>query len=196
MCQKEEDMSSYTEGQIHQLANKLEAEGFTPEDITKLGQLKNLSDIIRGLFCGTHELRLVRHIINCDADPFIPSGSKVVEHRKGGQGQLEWNMKKVSLYLSELQKDGKYIEGNKLREELKAMPVLNANVLDYLLAHPRIIPEEWKDESVNFWGTIYLSPDGHLSVRCLRWFGGQWHWDWNWLIHSFGSGGPAVVRAS
>jgi len=45
MCQKEEDMSSYKEGQVHQLMERLEAEGFTPDDVTKLGQYENLSDI-------------------------------------------------------------------------------------------------------------------------------------------------------
>jgi hypothetical protein len=55
-------MSSYPEGQAHQLMKRLEAEGFTPDDVTKLGQYKNLSDI-RGLFRGTHELRIVKHVI-------------------------------------------------------------------------------------------------------------------------------------
>jgi hypothetical protein len=45
MCQKEEDMSSYSEWQVHQLVDKLEAEGFTAEHITKLGQYANLGDI-------------------------------------------------------------------------------------------------------------------------------------------------------
>lgn len=193
MCQKEEDMSSYTEGQVHQLANKLEAEGFTPEDITKLGQLKNLSDI-RGLFRGTHELRLVRHIIDCDAKPFIPDGWKVEKHRK--DGQLEWNAEKVSLYLSQLQKDGKYIGGNELRKELQGMFVYNANVLDYLLVHQELIPEEWKGKAVFFWGTIYRHSDGDLCVRFLRWDGVQWHWDYRWIGYDFYSVSPAVLRAS
>ena len=105
-------MSSYKEGQIHQLANRLEAEGFTSDEVTKLGQLENLSDI-RGLFRGTHELNLVKHIIDCDADPFCPDGWEVAEHHKGGQ--LEWNTSKIKLHLSENQKGGNCIEGNKLR---------------------------------------------------------------------------------
>ena len=40
----------------------------------------------------------------------------------------------------------------------KNIPVLNSNVLDYLLANPHYIPEEWKAPTfgmVFFWGTIY-----------------------------------------
>ncbi|MBI2049097.1 MAG: hypothetical protein HYT29_01505 [Parcubacteria group bacterium] len=49
-------MSSYTEGQIHQLANALEARGFTPDDITKLGQSEDLP-AIRGVLRGTYEIK-------------------------------------------------------------------------------------------------------------------------------------------
>jgi hypothetical protein len=39
----------------------------------------------------------------------------------------------VELYLSRGQKGGKIIVGHKLRKQLADQPVLNANVLDYLL---------------------------------------------------------------
>lgn len=47
-------MSSYCEGQTHQLANALEAEGFTPGELTALGQNQNsvltgLRLVVRGL---------------------------------------------------------------------------------------------------------------------------------------------------
>lgn len=38
-------MSSYSEGQIHQFADRLEAEGFTPGHITALGQHPRLADL-------------------------------------------------------------------------------------------------------------------------------------------------------
>lgn len=49
-------MSSYKEGQMHQLADRLEAEGFTSEDVTKLGQYKDYFGL-RGIMRGTHEIR-------------------------------------------------------------------------------------------------------------------------------------------
>ncbi|OHB01674.1 MAG: hypothetical protein A3A96_03375 [Candidatus Zambryskibacteria bacterium RIFCSPLOWO2_01_FULL_39_39] len=38
-------MSTYSEGQVHQLVDRLESEGFTAEHITKLGQCTGLADI-------------------------------------------------------------------------------------------------------------------------------------------------------
>ena len=185
-------MSSYKEGQINQLANSLEAEGFTSEDITKLGQFKKLSDI-RGLFRGTHEIKQVRYLIDCDTNPFVPEGWKVEQHDKGGQ--LEWNLEKVKLYLSKNQKDGKCIGGNKLRKELENKPVLNANVLDYLLKNPHLIPEEWKSKYVFFWGTVYRYSDGFIIVRYLRWRGDRWDWHYYWLGHDFDSDDPAALAS-
>ncbi len=187
------DEGSFSIGQMSQLAKALKSSGFTPGDITKLGQCKNLADI-RGIPYGTHELRQMKYIIDCDADPFIPNGMEVVEHHKGGQ--LEWNAEKILLYLSKLQRIGKYIEGNNLRKELEDMPVLNANVLDYLLAHPEFIPEEWKGKAVFFWGTIYHNSGGDLCVRYIRWNGSQWDWDDNRLDDGFYSDNSAVLRAN
>lgn len=50
-------MSSYKEGQVNQLANALEAAGFTADDITKLGQFGELADI-RELVRGRRLLKL------------------------------------------------------------------------------------------------------------------------------------------
>ncbi|MFA4880707.1 MAG: hypothetical protein WC650_03740 [Candidatus Doudnabacteria bacterium] len=145
-----------------------------------------------------------QHIIDCDADPFLPTGWKVEKHYtdKGSSGQFAWDSANVKLYLSENQIDGKYVEGNKLREELADMPVLNANVLDYLLTHPHLIPEEWKkDDNGNilyifFWGTIYRYSDGDLCVRCLYFFGGEWSWRYRWLGRGWGDDHPAALLAS
>ena len=119
------------------------------------------------------------HVIDCDAPSFIPDGLKVKEHQKSGK--LTWDAPKVTLYLSDNQKDGKIIEGNRLRKELADKPVLNANVLDYLLANPHLIPEEWKGKAIFFWGTIYRRLSGDLYVRSLYWGDGGWDWRSGWL---------------
>ncbi len=140
------------------------------------------------------------HSIDCDAAPFVPDGWKVEEHKKGGQ--LDFDASQVLFYLADGQKGSKSIVGNKLRTELKDQPVLNANVLDYLLANPDLIPEDWKvDESGNtryifFWGTVYRSSDGDLYVRYLFWRGGRWHWSNLWLGYSWHGNSPAAVLAS
>jgi hypothetical protein len=186
-------MSSYTEGQVHQLMNAMERAGFKSDDLTKLGQFKDLSGL-HGLLRGTHDLRQVKHVIDCNADPFCFDGWDVEEHDKGGQ--LEWNVSKIQLYRSKGQEDGNWVEGNKLRKELKGKPVLNVNVLDYLLKNPHLISGKWKSKYVFFWGTIYRDSDGNFIVRCLHWFGDEWGWNFNWLNRDFYGGDPAILLAS
>lgn len=151
----------------------------------KLGGLEMAKRFLR------NELEIVatKRIIDCDTLPFIPDDWEIVEHRKGGK--LEWNPEKVSLYLSKIQKTGR-IGGNELRNELTKKPVLNACVLDYLLANPHLIPDEWKDKNVFFWGTVYRSRNGYLYVRYLFWCGGKWYWSTHWLDGGWDSDCPAV----
>lgn len=137
---------------------------------------------------------LLDHSIDLDASPYLPNGWSAEEHKKGGF--LKWDPTKVRLHFSENQQGGKYVEGNKLRKELETQPVYNANLLDFYLAHPELIPEEWKGKSVFFWGTIYRLSDGRLYVRYLYFLGGQWGWDYYWLDHDWSSSAPAAVPAS
>lgn len=137
-----------------------------------------------------------QHIIDCDADPSVPGGCKVVEHQKGGQ--LKFDATQISLYLSAVQKSGDRIEGHKLRNELADKPVLNVNVRDYLLANEHLIPEEWKGKTVFFWGTIYIDSNDCLIVPCMWWGGGEWRWssDYRWLGGWWRDDRPAALRAS
>lgn len=149
---------------------------------------------MRRVRLGHAEIVIPEYAIDCDADPFVPDGWTVEEHCKGGV--FKWNAEGVTLYLDKGQKNGKWLEGNKLRKELADKPVLNANVLDYLLAHPHLIPEEWKGKAVFFWGTIYRDRVGDLCVRFLFWRGGRWCWCAFWLGVGWLGGSPAAVPAS
>ncbi len=186
-------MSSYTEGQIHQLADALEAAKFTPDNVTKLGQFSNLSNL-RGLFNGTYELRQIKYIINCDVSPFCPDGWKIAEHCQGGA--LVWDISKIQFYHFKKQEDRCRYEGHKLRKRLEGEPVLNANVLEYLLENPHFIPVEWKSRHVFFWGTIYKDCDGYLVVRFLSWCGDGWDWNCRWLYDDFSNESLAVLLVS
>jgi hypothetical protein len=108
--------------------------GWESKDFSDLAQSEEKMKLVLGVLRGTHEIKGIEHVIDCDAAPFIPSGWKVEEHQKGGN--IKFDASKVELYLSKKQKSGS-IEGNKLREELKGKKVLNANVMDYLLANPQ-----------------------------------------------------------
>ena len=167
--------------------------GWTTELIDKACEGDKLGQF-RQVLLGHASVQVIEHLIDCDADPFIPNDWKIEEHQKGGH--FKWNASQVSLFLSDPQKKNKSIEGNKLRAILKGEPVLNANVLDYLLKNPQLIPEEWKGKAIFFWGTIYRHSGGLLCVRCLCWDDGRWRWLCFWLDRGFGGGGPAALRAS
>ena len=136
--------------------------------------------------------KINEHFIDCDAAPFLPEGWKVEEHQK--MGKIKFDSAKIDLYLSKKQKNG-IIEGSKLSEELKGKKVLNANVLDYLLKNPHLIPEEWKGKYIFFWGTIFYFV-GCICVRYLYWSGGRWYWDGFAFAHDFNSDCPAALLAS
>ena len=132
-------------------------------------------------------------IVDCDANPKIPSGlyltGEGTEHRKMGKitlekredGKLYANGKEVVRHLSSKQENGKSIQGHKLRKELKDMQVLNACIMDALLANPQLIPDEWKSGYTYFWGTAFRDVDGCLYVEGLYWRGGQWDWRYGGL---------------
>ena len=116
------------------------------------------------------------------------------DHCKGGS--FTWDPAKVALHLEPGQKPGKSVKGKALREALKSRHPFNANMLDYLLAHPYLIPEEWKTKAVFFWGTIYRGSGGFLCVRCLGLDGASWYWSGNWLGDVWNAYNTAAVPAS
>ncbi len=147
-------------------------------------------------------------VIDGDLNPKIPSGlyltGEGTEHRKMGKitlekradGKLYANGKEVVRYLSSKQKDGKYIQGHKLHKELKDKQVLNACILDALLANTQLIPDEWRAGYTYFWGTIFCSAGGNLCVGDLCWRGDGWNWYCSWLAHDWNDLDPAASLAS
>jgi hypothetical protein len=139
-------------------------------------------------------LTLPEHLIDLNADPFVPIGWQVEEHQKGEM--FKWDASKVSLYLSEPQEKGEWIEGHNLREKLAGKPVYNANLLDYLLKNPHFIPKHWKGKYVYFWGTIYRYSSDGRGVRYLAGGEGGWRWGDSWLGRRWSDDSPAAERAS
>ncbi|MDP3764526.1 MAG: hypothetical protein Q8Q95_02805 [bacterium] len=186
-------------GQTHELEMAMDrAGGYNAAIVKRMCKGDRLTHI-REYLLGLAEITYPEHIINCSADPFVPEGWSVEEHQKSGS--FKWSPAEVQFYLSELQKQDKVIKGDELRHELAGKPVYNANVLDYLLAHPHLIPEAWKKDEqgrtqyIFFWGTIYRGRGGGLYVRCLCWGGCGWGWGCGWLGGGFRGGGPVALRA-
>ncbi len=175
--------------------------GFTEDDFLGLARdkekMRQVLLCVRGFSGNT---------INCDAPPFTPDGWTIAPESEQlpnrVRGQLIFDPTKIKLYLSPNQQDGKRIEGNNLRKELENELTLNATVLDYLLAHPELIPEEWeRDEKgviryIFFWGTVYRNLNGSLCVRYLYFFCGRWNWDYELLYFLLDGYSPSAVRAS
>lgn len=141
------------------------------------------------------EVITTKHLIDLDAKPSTDCGS-VKEHTKGGQ--FEFDPTKISLHLDEAQQNGGEIVGKKLYKKLNGLPIFNANLLDFYLAHPNLIPENWKGKWVFFWGTIYVYYPGGPYVRCLSWNRRHWRWEWHRLNlrDAFSGSHPAAVRIS
>ncbi len=133
-------------------------------------------------------------LIDCDADPFVPEGLTVVEHNKGGM--YRFDSKKVALYRSEGQKKRRII-GTDLKEELTDKSVLNANVLDNLLAKPWRIPRIWIGKDIDFWGTTYSHPKYGLCIRRLSYdyYRFKWKWFYHYLDSDFCYNELAILKA-
>lgn len=148
---------------------------------------------------GAAGVAVTQHIIDCDAKPFEPSGLAVVPEQDQipgrVRGKFAFDPTRVKLHLSSNQQGGN-ITGVKLRKELANEPVLPANVLDFYLANPHLIPEECKGKVVFFWGTIYRDSYGNLYVRCLGFGGSRWYSSCGWLGYGWDGNNPAALRAS
>lgn len=145
-----------------------------------------------------------KHIINCSATPHIPKGWKIEEEDQlpgRVRGKFVWDPAKVVWYLSQNQQNGNNVLGYELEELLVNDPVLPANVLDFLLKNPNLIPEGWKrdvndfNHPIYFWGTLYRDSRGYQYVRYLH-FSSGWRDGNGWLGGVFSKREPAALRAS
>lgn len=148
-------------------------------------------------------------LINLGASPKLPFEGATVEWHYG-EGLVQMQKRKDGLYVgdkkvvltfSERQQNGKTIQGHELREELTGKPVLNANIMDTLLAHPHLIPEDWKKDAngntiyIFFWATGYRL-GGLLCVRFFFWVGGKWYSLYGNLDFRWGASSPAASLTS
>lgn len=207
MCQtKEEDMSSYSEGQTHQLMDKLEAEGFTPDDITLLGQSKQLPGILSVLH-GFAEIVTIKHVLKrqpFNPEKFLGKGWKIDEQigqRTGDSLDAEKIIGKT--YLNEGESS---LNGEERLRRIKATPAdvyLDAEDFLALWQEKGHTTLKWLYDTkgitfLSFWATILRHPDGDRIVLYLcRYGGGSWYWHYGWLGNDdWSAGNPAAVLAS
>jgi hypothetical protein len=160
-------MSTLGVGMMNQLGDALEREGYSPDLITKLRSDSHLLKQLKSILSGSATVKL-RYMIDDGGRSTIEQGWSI-EYNHSLFGKFEWDESKAKLYLSLQQRNGN-IRASILRRQLTRKPVLNAAVLDFLLAHPEMIPEDWKMRgNICFWGTVYCDPHGALRVRHLFW---------------------------
>lgn len=165
-------------------------------------------------FNNTRRIRLTGNknviYVNLDAPPKLPfDGAEVKENAGGGWVKVERrktglyvNGKKIVLHLDEGQKDGKVMVGTKLKEALTGKSVEHPNILDALMEHTHLIPDDWKQDGqgrtiyIFFWAVVFRHRGGFLYVRCLYWDFGAWQTDCGWLGSGWDGRNPAAVRAS
>ncbi len=189
-----------TQGAGQKLEFAVQRNGGTTTDIDWLSAGDNFKKVSL-LARGQAGITIVEHIIDLDAPPLIPVADwSVEEHRPGGK--WKWGPSRVDLWLSPDQQNGKVVTGHELAKQWAKRSVFNANLLDYLLDHPQLIPESWKQDEqgqtllIYFPGTKYRDSDGNLYVRYLYWRGGHWQADGHWLDDDWDEQCPAAVLAS
>lgn len=141
---------------------------------------------------------LVDQIIDFDSTPHTQSGwelraSDQIKSRL--TGKWRFNPEAIEKYLSKEQKKGGIIIGNNLKDELDGVPVVGAQLLDFCLANPHLIPKEWKRKAACFWGTIYRTSSGRPCVQSLVWdqYGRRWGSSYRPLCYDFDYYHPALL---
>jgi hypothetical protein len=128
-------------------------------------------------------------------------GEGTVTLEKRSDGHLYLDGHKLVLWQSDRQKSGKTVTGYDLKAEATGQPVRNGNVLDALLKHPELFPDDWKTDEqgrtryVFFLATIYRHGD-NLCVRCACFGGGRWLGGYYWLDFEWVERYWSAVRAS
>lgn len=106
--------------------------------------------------------------IDSNQTPSVREGVFVEKHV--GLGIIFWDKHKHSrsvLVLKE-QFSGKGITGKDFLKEIMLTSMMNATVLDWLLANPHEIPRQvWQGKKIFFWGTLYSGTNNNLYVRYL-----------------------------
>lgn len=144
--------------------------------------------------------------VNLDFPPRIPLERATVETNiQGGwvevqrrEDGLYVSGRKVLMFLSEPQKEGKKISGHDLWDELSSFSVIHPNVGEALLKYPHLIPEEFERDVdgntiyLGFWGATFRFQGG-VWVRIIYRNQNKWDWDLSTLEGVFTRYAPVLI---
>ncbi|MFA6995598.1 MAG: hypothetical protein WC249_04340 [Patescibacteria group bacterium] len=181
-----------TNSQVVELTRAMSRRGYGVAEFESLIEGKFLDEFLIIIRKSGEEAKK-QNFVDLDADPLIPPGWSVEEHQKGGL--WKFNQAKIFLYFSEKQKRPKEsVSWSSLRKELSGKNVANANLLDFYLANPHLIPSAWRGKRIPFWGTIYSGPFG---INCVRYLDCDdnlgWRYYAGWFSPRFDANNPAAI---
>lgn len=175
-------------GLAAKLKKRFAGAGWSEEDIAALANSDKLAQILE-VVRGYASITQPKYLIDSHIPPEIPNGW--VLYSSHGPGLFFWKPEEVKLFRAKSQEGLQaIIRGPNLQMELIRKRNLNATVLQYLLKHPHLIPEEWKQKierrttCIFFWGTVAstgLSGRCKLFVPYLYWNNHSWQMAWREL---------------
>lgn len=216
-------MSSYSEGQTHQLADALEAEGFTPDELTVLGQ--NRSGVLTSLklvLCGLAKIVREGFKLACNK-PFSPAkfigqdwtiwkgpangngleGKEDRDVREDSLSVIDWNEVVLDAHL--LKKETSVGGEEKLKRAIASGNIqLGGRAFlslweDYRANRENSVLEKLRLKGVTriyFFGLRLRNPGGDRFVLCLYVVGSEWHWRYSWLDNHWHAGLTSASLAS
>ena len=207
--------SDYSFDQIGQLVFSLRRNGWTKEDVTKLGQCgEEKSRSIRAFLSGevdfvskTKSVELepvIDSLIRVDRSvkPVYPDWVKKVMHPKLEKtGPAEYDISQVELWLHEGQKNGKWVMGQVIYEYLKKEKMLESclSLRDLEEIQKKGIAffrKHFQGKAMFAWKSVVLDRDGHLRAPFLYEGGGEVVLHWYWLEYVWNDDYPALWFAS
>jgi len=149
--------------EMDKASNALENAGWTSNDMIKLTQCKKLKEL-RAFVNGFAKLEMIDHLIDCDVLPKRKeiTAYKIKKHKK--MVMILYNPEEVSLF--------QFGDSMRISEAIKLYakkPFMNADVLEYLLEHQELIPEDWKDKRIFFLNSVYVDYFKREVVRYMVW---------------------------
>lgn len=187
----------------------LEAKGFSPDHVTKLGQYERLGDI-RFVLDGQAEIVVAKEKVSLDTiirvnrsvRPAYPDWvDKVMNPELESTGPAEYDLATaIFLWLHDRQKGG-VTTGKVVYDHLKKHGMLTSclslqDAEEIQKKGVAVFQKIFGNNIVYFWKSVVRSRDDrHLAVPCLDVSGDEVVLDWHWLDNDWRDAHPAVCFA-
>ncbi len=149
-----------------ELKRSLDYSGWT-EDLLRKAMSGNFLGKVRLALSGRAHIVEESPIISLDTPPLTPLGWRITDHRDGGH--LRWDPSHLLLHPLEGETDWR-----SAMETLRLSFCLNASMLDFFLANPWLIPDDFGDKHIFFPGTRYQTEDDEEAIRYMVRTGCGW----------------------